>query len=128
MNSRSSREGVGSPEGWLWYRITRRRLADQRAPQDLARLDDRPIERAAVDLGVVLEQPVARVQVQRPRPLLRVVGLGLAQELLDEARLVQEVAARERLGRQPPRDLDRGDDRRGARRADAALADELRPP
>ncbi len=22
VNSRSSREGVGSPEGWLWYRMT----------------------------------------------------------------------------------------------------------
>src|SRR5450755_3490698 len=22
VNSRSSREGAGSPEGWLWYRIT----------------------------------------------------------------------------------------------------------
>ena len=29
-------------------------LPDERAPQDLARLDDRAVERAAIDVGVVL--------------------------------------------------------------------------
>ena len=55
-----------------------RRLSEERAPQDLARLDDRAVERAAVDLRVVLQEPVARVEIQGAGPLLRVVGLGRA--------------------------------------------------
>src|SRR5437773_2129437 len=81
------------------------RLAEQRAPQDLAGLDDRAVERAAVDLRVVLQKPVSRVEKQRARALLRIVGLRLAQELHHEARLVEEVTSGERLGRKAARDL-----------------------
>ena len=102
------------------------RLADQRAAQDLAGFHDRAIERAAVDLRVVLQEPIARVQKQCPCPLLRVVGLGLPQELFDQPRLVHQVAAGEGLRGKPAGDLERSHDRAGARRPDATLGRELR--
>src|SRR4029077_6626566 len=77
----------------------------KRSLQDLARLNDRAVERAAVDLGLVAEKPVPGVQVEGSCALLCVVALAAPQELLDEARLVQEIAAGQRRGWQPPSDL-----------------------
>ena len=75
--------------------------------------------------GSFLQQPVARVEVQRPRPLLRIVGLRGAQVVLDEPRVVEQVAAGQRLRGQPARELDGRRDGGGPRGPDAALAREL---
>ena len=83
------------------------RVGEESALEDLARLDDRAVECPAVDLRIVPQEAVARVQEEHARPLLGPVAAGPPQVLLDERRLVQEVAARERFDGEPASDLQR---------------------
>src|SRR5688572_14992946 len=103
----------------------RRRVREERALQQLPRLDDRAVERSPIDLRIVSQEPVAGVQVERAGPLLGPVAVSAAQVLLDERGLVQEIARGERLRRETTTDLDRRLDRGGARAPDAALPREL---
>ena len=100
-------------------------VRQERSLQEFPRLDDGAIERPPIDLRIIAEKPVARVQVERPRPLLGAVSTGPPQVFLDERGLVHQVPRGERLGRQAPADLDRGFDRGRARFPDAPLPREL---
>lgn len=100
-------------------------VREQGAFQELARLDYRAVERAAIDLGIVPEEPVPRVQVERARPLLRAVAVGPSKVLLDEGRLIHQIAGGKGLRRQAAADLDRGLDRRGPSPPHPLLARQL---
>ena len=54
-------------------------VREKRALQELARLDDGAVERAAIDLGIVPQETVPRVQVERAGPLLGPVAAGAPQ-------------------------------------------------
>jgi hypothetical protein len=102
------------------------RVGEEGTLQDLARLDDGPVERSAVDLGIVAQEAVAGVQVESAGALLGAVAAHPAEVVLDEGGLVEEVAPTERLGGEPAGELERRRDGGGPRALDTALAGELR--
>ena len=72
--SMSSRDGLGSPEGWLCTRISARRCVEG-ALDDLARIDRRVVDRAAL-LDLVGDQHVLAVEEEDAELLGLLVGEG----------------------------------------------------
>ena len=124
---RSSGDGVGSPDGWLWTRIRPRGVQPDGVAEQLADADERRRDVALVD-GRDPEHDVLRVQEHDPQ-LLPLEAAHLEQQPVgDVARRADRPAAGRPVGQQPPAELERGDQLGGLRRADARAGRRARRP
>ena len=114
---RSSGDGVGSPEGWLWTRIDAGRVQPDGVPEQLADPDERRRHVALVDRRDA-EDDVLRVEEHDPQ-LLALEAAHLEHEpVRDVARRADRPARRRPVGEQPPAELERGRQLGRLRRAD----------
>ena len=119
VSSMSAREGAGSPDGWLWQKMTAAvALADQRA-EHVARVDLDAGQRAAREAGLALNA-MAHVEPDRPELLDRQRRQPAAEIRPDLGRARQPLAADRPPGGGASAQLQRRQHQRRAHGPDAA--------
>ena len=116
--------GVGSPDGWLWTRITPGGIDPHRVAEQLADADQRSRHVALVD-GRDAQDVVLGVEQHDPE-LLAFEPSHLQDEPVgDVVRSADRPASSRPVGHQAASELERGDELGGLRRADAGDRPEL---